>query len=122
MANQNLDEMSERELDALTWQTFFLRPGERPMDAEGYWSQRLGVRLAYPRYANDPGAAARIEIEVLRRGLRSVYVQVLLELVGPQAWLPADPATIDETLLQEIPATPDQRRRAALKAVNAQPD
>lgn len=119
MANQNIDEMTDREADALTWQAFFMRPGERPMDAEGYWSTRLGVRLAYPQYANDAGAASKIEAELARRGLRKVYARVLLEQVGAQPDSASDAAAGGDEVLQSIVATPDQRRRAALKVIHA---
>ncbi len=90
--------MSERGLDAMTWREFFRRPGERQMDAEGYWSSRMVVRLVFPHYANDAAAAARIEAEITRRGLRTEYEKLLREIDSP---------------------TPDQRRCAALTVVLA---
>lgn len=80
MAETDIDHLSERELDALTWLQFFMRPGDRPFDSEGYWSSRMGVRMDYPRYTNDASAVSRIEAELTRRGLIQTYTDILQQL------------------------------------------
>src|SRR5690242_9700631 len=120
MADSQIEGLSERELDALTWREFFMRPGDRQMDAEGYWSSRMGVRLVFPHYVNDSVAAARIETEISHRGLRPQYDQVLQEMIASEmsSLSPGDiaggraPGNVDNP-------TPDQRRRAALRVVLA---
>ena len=118
MADSQIDGLSERELDALTWREFFMRPGDRQMDAEGYWSSRMGVRLVFPHYANDSVAATRIEAEIARRGLRPKYDQVLQGMIGSEtsSLSAADTAV---TSGNAASATPDQCRRAALMVVLA---
>ena len=120
MADSQIEGLNERELDALTWHEFFMRPGDRQMDAEGYWSSRMGVRLVFPHYANDSVAAARIEAEISRRGLRRQYDQVLQELVESDT---SSPSAVDiagnSATENVVNSTPDQRRRAALMVVLA---
>ena len=108
--------MSERELDALTWREFFMRPGERQMDAEGYWSARMGVRMVFPRYATDAAAMARIEAELTRRSLRQEYDQALRRYGAAQSQTPVQDVATDASVSS---VSLDQRRRAALQVALA---
>ena len=113
MADTDIDHLSERELDALTWQHFFMRPGDRPIDPEGYWSARMGVRMTYPHYANDAVAVSRIEAHLIRRGLTQAYTAILSRLTDNASGDSPAPNT---------QASLDTRRRAALITALANSD
>jgi hypothetical protein len=119
MANGDVDQMGEREMDALTWHEFFIRPGDYQMDADGYWSARMGVRMVFPHYATDVAALRKIEAELKRRGLRDAYIGRLRALVGAgQTTAVAVNPLEEETSTDRSSATLAQRRLAALAALS----
>jgi hypothetical protein len=119
MANGDVDQMGEREMDALTWHEFFMRPGDYQMDADGYWSARMGVRMVFPHYATDVAALRKIEAELKRRGLRDAYIVRLRALVdsGPTTSIAVNPLE-EETTTDLSVVTLAQRRLAALAIIS----
>ena len=113
MSETDLDQLSERELDALTWRHFFMRPGDRPLDSEGYWSARMGVRMVYPHYTSEVSAVSRIESELTRRGLTQAYTENLQLLATNTSTSARDPNGQNTLAV---------RRLAALKTVNENGD
>ncbi len=109
MDYSEINRLTQREMDALTWQYFYSRPGDRQVDSEGYWSARMGVRMVFPRYSLDAAALHRIETEIDRRGLLNIYLRYVSRATARPDISVTDLSTI----------APDVRQRAALLAVLA---